>query len=366
MTMNIEIAGEALAEAVIAEEAARGGDPRAKGHGACANCGAVLSGAYCHRCGQHAHVHRSLLHLGEELLHGIFHFDTKAWRTVPLLMFRPGKLTRDFIDGKRVRYVSPLPLFLFLVFLMFVVFSLSAKAPQTPEELRRELVAARATLAKTEAKLAALPAGDAGAGDLREEIAEQGGEIGSLEKELESMLKAADAATAKADAADETAKAGKSKAAVQRQFAKRLPELSGSTFEKKVLHAVDNQELASYKLKSGMSKFAFLLVPLSLPFLWLLFVFKRGITMFDHAVFALYSLSAMTVVMMSFAVLDRFGFTGTGLLLVMLAPPLHMYKQLRGTYALGRPAALWRTAALLFVAACTLLLYAAVVVMLSM
>lgn len=362
MSMNIEIAGDALVEAVIADEAAKGGDAHAAAHGACANCGTPLTGAFCHRCGQHVHVHRSLLHLGEELLHGIFHFDTKAWRTVPLLMFRPGRLTRDFIDGKRVRYVSPLPLFLFLVFLMFVVFSLTNGGPQTPEDVQRELATTRARLTSFEARLAGLPAGDERAPDLRAEIREQRAEI----KELEITLKEMEGAAAKVASPDESRKAGKYKAMVERQFAKHLPGLSGSSYERKVIHAFENQELAAYKMKSAAAKFAFLLVPISLPFLWLLLVFKRGVTMFDHAVFVLYSLSAMAVLMMTVAILGYFGFEALVAFLIMLAPPLHMYKQLRGTYSLGRFGALWRTAALLFVAACTLLLYAVAVMLLAM
>src|SRR3546814_14579923 len=63
-------------------------------------------------------------HILEELLHGVLHFDSKAWRTLPLLVFRPGRLTRDYIDGKRARYIAPLAIFLFSVFLMYFAFAL--------------------------------------------------------------------------------------------------------------------------------------------------------------------------------------------------------------------------------------------------
>ena len=81
----------------------------ADAHHQCANCGAHLTGTFCTGCGQKAHVHRSLLHVGEEFLHGITHFDGKAWTTLPMLLFRPGKLTRDYIEGKRARHVAPVP-----------------------------------------------------------------------------------------------------------------------------------------------------------------------------------------------------------------------------------------------------------------
>jgi hypothetical protein len=137
-------------------------------HGACANCGAPLTGSFCAACGQKAHVHRSLVHVGEEILHGVTHFDGKAWTTLPMLVFRPGKLTRDYIEGKRARYIAPVPLFLLVVFLMFFVFSFvkfdgrtpikladSSGKVMTPETARRELPRFEARLAEAEANVAA-------------------------------------------------------------------------------------------------------------------------------------------------------------------------------------------------------------------
>lgn len=50
---------------------------------ACANCATALEGRFCHCCGQKAHLHKSLLHLGEDVLHGVLHFDSKGSRTLP-------------------------------------------------------------------------------------------------------------------------------------------------------------------------------------------------------------------------------------------------------------------------------------------
>ena len=113
MSDELEAVG-ALATAGLAASqlgatvAAAPGTPPA--HGAqCMNCGAALHGTFCQVCGQRAHVHRSLLHLAEEVLHGVLHFDAKGWRTLPLLVVRPGLLTRRYIDGQRARHVSPMP-----------------------------------------------------------------------------------------------------------------------------------------------------------------------------------------------------------------------------------------------------------------
>src|SRR6185312_10961961 len=72
---------------------------------ACANCGASLQGPYCHACGQNADAHkRSILHLVGEAIEGLFEFDGRLWRTLPALFFRPGRLARDYIEGRIARH----------------------------------------------------------------------------------------------------------------------------------------------------------------------------------------------------------------------------------------------------------------------
>ncbi len=132
MSEELESIG-ALSTATLAaatlEGAAGHGAEKEHAHGNCANCTAPLDGPFCKMCGQAAHIHRSLLHLAEEVLHGVFHFDAKGWRTIPLLVFSPGRLTRRYIDGQRKTFVSPLALFLFMVFLTFFVASFSGQQP---------------------------------------------------------------------------------------------------------------------------------------------------------------------------------------------------------------------------------------------
>jgi hypothetical protein len=88
---------------------------------ACLNCGTKLIGSHCHACGQAGHVHRTAGAIMHDIAHGVFHFEGKAWHTFPMLVLRPGELTRRYIDGERARFVSPLAIFLFTVFLMFAI-----------------------------------------------------------------------------------------------------------------------------------------------------------------------------------------------------------------------------------------------------
>ena len=126
MTGGFEAAGDIATGAFMGrsvEPAAGEHVSGAHGHGTCLNCGTQLIGEFCHVCGQNGHVHKTLASIGHDLLHGVFHFEGKIWRTLPMLVTQPGELTRRYIAGERARFVSPLALFLFSVFLMFAVMS---------------------------------------------------------------------------------------------------------------------------------------------------------------------------------------------------------------------------------------------------
>src|SRR6266542_3913661 len=124
---------EALGDAVTGGVLSRALEPTAgeSGHTDetnCLNCGAPLTGPFCNQCGQHAHVHRTLRAFFHDFAHGVLHFEGKIWRTLPLLAWKPGDLTRRYIDGQRASFVSPIALFLFSVFLMFAVVGLTSNA----------------------------------------------------------------------------------------------------------------------------------------------------------------------------------------------------------------------------------------------
>ncbi|MDB5691671.1 MAG: hypothetical protein JWO81_734, partial [Alphaproteobacteria bacterium] len=122
---GLEGVGDALTGGIVARQLEPGAGEAHDGdhRGACLNCGAPLAGRYCHQCGQPGHVHRSLTAFWHDLAHGVLHFEGKIWRTLPLLAWRPGQLTRRYIEGERARFVSPMALFLFSVFLMFAIFN---------------------------------------------------------------------------------------------------------------------------------------------------------------------------------------------------------------------------------------------------
>ena len=111
--MDADSTGGAVTGAVLAAAVEKPAGKAGEHSHHCDDCGADVSGRFCSNCGQPAHTHRTLLHLGEEILHGVMHFDSRIWRTLPLLVVNPGRLTREWVLGKRTRYVSPLAMYLF-------------------------------------------------------------------------------------------------------------------------------------------------------------------------------------------------------------------------------------------------------------
>ncbi len=88
----------------------------------CLNCGTRLRGQYCGSCGQRARSRLiSLWQLLSEAFGDLLEFDSRLWRTLIPLLIRPGQLTRDYLEGRRARFMPPFRTYLVLSVIFFVV-----------------------------------------------------------------------------------------------------------------------------------------------------------------------------------------------------------------------------------------------------
>ena len=317
---DLEAVGDAATGAVLARaaEPATGVDGHTHEKN-CLNCGTELTGEYCHACGQRGHVHRTLHAFGHDLLHGVLHFEGKIWHTLPLLAWRPGELTRRYIDGERAKFVSPMALFLFSVFLMFAVASFTGSLsprinPNASAEMQKNIAANERQIAKLQRQ--------------RDDSVRAGRPTGSFDGQIAELQK--ELAIMRGIQAGEIGRIAKTQI--------NAPDWLSKPLEK----AVKNPDLLFYKLKTNAYKFSWMLIPLSVPFLWLLFPFSRRFRAYDHTVFVTYSLSFMTLLVVTAVLI---GLAGLPQLagLAMIVPPFHIYRQLKGTYGLTPRSALVRT-----------------------
>jgi Protein of unknown function (DUF3667) len=388
--------GAVLAGAV---EPATGRDTVAGGE-SCLNCDSTLMGAHCHACGQKAKVHRTLQSFGHDFLRSVIHFDGKIWRTLPMLVWNPGELTRRYVHGERAKFVSPLALFLFSVFLTYAMYSfltpkeidLGTNTPATAAEARTEMDADRKSVVadiaeleadKREAEIGNLPTtwmdGELArhrealrrldtetAPEVRKQLIEERKfaierranetKVRRLEADL-ARAKAAGSPTAKIEedligaratiklmkAATDMVSKGKSDVDINFMGTDSLNDAAN--------HAIANPQLLLYKVQSNAYKYSWALIPISVPFLWLLFFWRRKFKLFDHTVFITYSLCFMMTFAMAGAVILSFATEGsfvfvTTILVLIFVPPIHIYRQLHRAYETSRFGALWRAFAL--------------------
>lgn len=248
----------------------------------CANCETSLVGAYCHVCGQKAHLHDKLKHLVEEFAEGIAHFDGRLWRTLPLLALNPGRLSREWMAGRRARYVAPLHLFLFAVFLLFLIPNFTGRhlfdfghSPQAAEQ------ASSFTVRGPDGTLKPVKATDTEA--LRNELGLPAPVVGMIE--LVAKLQ-------------------------------------------------KNPQYYGYKVEALAYKLSFVTVPISVAILWLMYAWRRRFSLYHHAVVSLYGLGFVALL---FALASPFpGPVATSLnLLIFALAPVHAALHLRGAYGSG-------------------------------
>ncbi len=134
MTDGLDDATETVAEHVAAS-AADPSEPGAKARksrkaalqpdaepGHCANCGTKLQGPVCHHCGQlDDEFHRPVRGLIGEIIEGFFALDGRVARTIPNLLLRPGRVTREYLQGKRARFMPPFRLYIIASLTFFLL-----------------------------------------------------------------------------------------------------------------------------------------------------------------------------------------------------------------------------------------------------
>lgn len=94
----------------------------------CKNCGTTFRGNYCPECGQSLRdFQKPFGMVAVDFLGNVAAFDTRLWHTIKPLLFHPGELTKEFLAGRRVKFVPPFRLLFFFSFVFFLLLSFHYK-----------------------------------------------------------------------------------------------------------------------------------------------------------------------------------------------------------------------------------------------
>jgi hypothetical protein len=312
----------------------------------CLNCGATLSGQYCGECGQRAKSRLiSIWELLQDAFGDILEVDSRLWRTLIPLATRPGQLTRDYLEGRRARFMPPFRTYLVLSIIFFLVAFFDPR-----EELGILFEPPVETVGETD---------DAqGAAVIRDEIlGELAGEIVSAENQPAQESAAQSQSqepshTAENDGynlnirIDNDGTAGTSDCTAA--DAGDLPPWMASRLTPERLQSVcervsaDDGDAFLSKLLDNVPTALFVLLPLMALILKVLYPLSKRyyvehllfVVHFHAFVFLILTLQILFVRMMSLAALPE-AISAISVFLVSLYIPVYLYKSMRRVYGQG-------------------------------
>lgn len=284
----------------------------------CRNCGEMVNQRHCPRCGQlAASFHRPFIALVWDSISDSFALDSRLSRTLPLLFFRPGLVTRRYVEGRRARYVPPFRLFLLSSLIFYLVafafvgqtnwldFPVAANV-QGEQLSARELAALRESVLNErgevdEARLRALI----------ERVQQQGADEPSPEEGAESVDAAPDLPQTPGEPSAEA------------QVSERAERI------------IENPQLFVSSLETWTPRLSLLFVPLTMLAMGMLYFWHRRIYMYDHAIHALHLhswiyLTATLTMLLGLAVGP-----GVASAIFFIALPVYVLLSLRGAYRTG-------------------------------
>jgi|SRR5471030_667090 len=102
----------------------------------CLNCGTTLEGKFCHNCGQeNLQIRENFGHMMNHAISDYFHFDQQFFHTLKPLLLQPGKLTNEYMAGRRVQYLHPIKMYIFISIVYFLLLFQSAGENKKAEKV---------------------------------------------------------------------------------------------------------------------------------------------------------------------------------------------------------------------------------------
>ncbi|TDE28707.1 DUF3667 domain-containing protein [Flavobacterium ranwuense] len=101
----------------------------------CLNCRYVVENRFCPNCGQeNTDTRKTFHHLFIHFFEDLTHYENAFWRTIKNLLFKPSALTKEYLSGKRLSYLAPVRLYIFISFITFLLIAIFPSEINSPEK----------------------------------------------------------------------------------------------------------------------------------------------------------------------------------------------------------------------------------------
>ncbi|MDX6188015.1 DUF3667 domain-containing protein [Flavobacterium sp. FlaQc-52] len=115
----------------------------------CLNCRHVVEQKFCPNCGQeNSDTRKTFHHLFIHFFEDLTHYENAFWKTIRNLLFKPSTLTKEYLSGKRLSYLAPVRLYIFISFITFLLIALFPN--KVSEDFNKNAKVLSAEIAKTD------------------------------------------------------------------------------------------------------------------------------------------------------------------------------------------------------------------------
>lgn len=147
----------------------------------CLNCRFVVEQKFCPNCGQeNTDTRKSFHHLFVHFFEDLTHYENAFWRTIKNLLFRPSSLTKEYLSGKRLSYLAPVRLYIFISFLTFFILTLLPSNDLIKQKSAQEK--------SNDSALITISRGDDSLVDVKYQKKLETSKLSKSEKEIEAIL----------------------------------------------------------------------------------------------------------------------------------------------------------------------------------